>query len=197
MKEEIILFFCPWLPQIYDREESPLKLRWLTANSLELQYSDGTRTKIPLTPTSNIQVLVLLLTITKAAMSRTSPHRAFSPATSTTILTQESPSVAARVMRKLLSLLAVSRWEEQFLINASTLNQVEGGVVDLAFTSTATYQMGLVVSKDSLSKDDDVIQPRINDDLRLFLENVHFLPVVLFSAQCSYSVKSIKSNPSD
>ena len=25
-----------------------MKLRWLTANSLELQYSDGTRTKIPL-----------------------------------------------------------------------------------------------------------------------------------------------------
>ena len=69
--------------------------------------------------------------------------------------------------------------------------------MDLAFTSTATYQMGLVVSKDSLSKDDDVIQPRINDDLRLFLENVHFLPVVLCSAQCSYSVKSTKSNPSD
>ena len=160
-----------------------MKLRWLTANSLELQYSDGTRTKIPLTPTSNIQVLdVLLLTITKLAMSRTSPRRAFSPATSTTILTQESPSVAARVMRRLLSLLAVSRWEEQFLINASTLNQVEGGVVDLAFTSTATYQMGLVVSKDSLSEDDDVIQPKSNDDLRLFLENVHFLPVVLCSA---------------
>ena len=182
MKEEIILFFCPWPLQIYDREESPLKLRWLTANSLELQYSDGTRTKIPLTPTSNIQVLVLLLTITKPAMSRTSPRRASSPATSTTILTQESPSVAARVMRRLLSLLAVSRWEEQFLINASTLNQVEGGVVDLAFTSTTTYQMGLVVSKDSLSEDDDVIQPKSNDDLRLFLENVHFLPVVLCSA---------------
>ena len=79
-----------------------MKLRWLTANSLELQYSDGTRTKIPLTPTSNIQVLVLLLTITKPAMSRTSPRRASSPATSTTILTQESPSVAARVMRRLL-----------------------------------------------------------------------------------------------
>ena len=147
-----------------------MKLRWLTANSLELQYTDGTRTKIPLTPTSNIKVLVLLLTITKAAMSRTSPRRASSPATSTTILTQESPSVAARVMRRLLSLLAVSRWEEQFLINASTLNQVEGGVVDLAFTSTATYQMGLVVSKDSLSEDDDVIQPRNNDDLRLFFQ---------------------------
>ena len=81
-----------------------------------------------------------------------------------------------------MSLLAVSRWEEQFLINASTLNQVEGGVVDLAFTSTTTYQMGLVVSKDSLSEDDDVIQPKSNDDLRLFLENVHFLPVVLCSA---------------
>ena len=160
-----------------------MKLRWLTANSLELQYSDGTRTKIPLTPTSNIQVLVLLLTITKPAMSRTSPPRASSPATSTTILTQESPSVAARVMRRLLSLLAVSRWEEQFLIYASTLNQVEGGVVDLAFTSTATYQMGLAVSKDSLSKDDDVIQPRNNHDLRLFLGNVHCFPVAPCSAR--------------
>ena len=79
-----------------------MKLRWLTANSLELQYTDGTRTKIPLTPTSNIQVLVLLLTITKPVMSRTSPRRASSPATSTTILSQESPSVAARVMRRLL-----------------------------------------------------------------------------------------------
>ena len=54
--------------------------------------------------------------------------------------------------------------------------------MDLAFTSTETYQMGLVVSKDSLSKDNDVIQPRNNDDLRLFLEDVLFLPVVLCSA---------------
>ena len=194
MKEGIILFFCPWLLQIYDREESPLKLRWLTANSLELQYTDGTRTKILLTPTSNIQVLVLLLTITKPAMSRTSPRRASSPATSTTILTQESPSVAARVMRRLLSLLAVSRWEEQFLINASTLNQVEGGVVDLAFTSTATYQMGLVVSKDSLSEDDDVSKAK------QWWPQVVFRKCSFSSSSpmlCSYSVKSIKSNLSD
>lgn len=54
--------------------------------------------------------------------------------------------------------------------------------MDLAFTSTATYQMGLAVSKDSLSKDEDVTQPRNNDDLRLLLGNVHFLPVVLCSA---------------
>ena len=37
------------------REESQLKLHWVTENSLELQFPDGSKTKILLRPTSNIQ----------------------------------------------------------------------------------------------------------------------------------------------
>ena len=35
--------------------ESQLKLHWLTEDSLEVQYPDGSKTKILLKPTSNIQ----------------------------------------------------------------------------------------------------------------------------------------------
>ena len=37
------------------REESQLKLRWVTENSLELEKPNGLKTKILLRPTSNIQ----------------------------------------------------------------------------------------------------------------------------------------------
>ena len=36
--------------------------------------------------------------------------------------------------------------------------KVEGGVVDLWFTSSATYQLGLLVSADSLSAAEDALQ---------------------------------------
>ena len=43
--------------------------------------------------------------------------------------------------------------------------KVDGGVVDLSFTGTATYQLGLIVSADSLSRAADVIHP---GNVRLF-----------------------------
>ena len=43
--------------------------------------------------------------------------------------------------------------------------KVDGGVVDLSLTGTTTYQLGLIASADSMSRDEDVLRPA---DVRLF-----------------------------
>merc|ERR1719500_87643 len=112
------------------REESQLKLHWVTENSLELQFPDGTKTKILLRPTSNIQ----------------------DEATPCLFTGQLEDDLDSRVT------VSGCLGDEETAVTIAS-SKVDGGVVDLLFTGTATYQLGLIVSADSLSRAADVIHP--------------------------------------
>jgi len=112
------------------RKETLLKLRWLTVKSLELQYADGSKTKIPLTEASNI---------------KDEP----TPCLFTGKLEDDADS---RV-----TVSGCAGDGEAAATIASV--QVDGGVVDLVFTSTTTDKVGFTVSKDDLEKDDHPAHP--------------------------------------
>jgi len=117
-------------PKRMTREESQLKLHWVTENSLELQFPDGSKTKILLRPTSNIQ----------------------DEATPCLFTGQLEDDLDSRVT------VSGCLGDEETVVTIAS-SKVDGGVVDLSFTGTATYQLGLIVSADSLSRAADVIHP--------------------------------------
>jgi hypothetical protein len=117
-------------PTSLTREESQLKLHWLTEDSLELQNPDGSTTKILLRPTSNIQ----------------------DEPTPCLFTGQLEDDLDSRVT------VSGCLGDEETAVTIAS-SKVDGGVVDLSFTDTATYQLGLIASADSLSRAEDAIRP--------------------------------------
>jgi len=117
-------------PTRMTREESQLKLHWLTEDSLELQFPDGSKTKILLRPTSNIE----------------------DEPTPCLFTGQLEDDLDSRV-----TVSGCLGNEETAVTIASS--KVDGGVVDLSLTGTTTYQLGLIASADSLSRAEDVLRP--------------------------------------
>jgi len=110
--------------------ESQLKLHWLTEDSLEVQYPDGSKTKILLKPTSNIQ----------------------DEPTPCLFTGQLEDDIDSRVT-------VSGCLDDQETAVTIASSKVDGGVVDLSFTGTATFQLGLIASADSLSRAEDAIHP--------------------------------------
>jgi len=117
-------------PTSMTREESQLKLRWQTEDSLELQFPDGSKTKILLRPTSNIQ----------------------DEPTPCLFTGQLEDDLDSRVT------VSGCLGDEETAVTIAS-SKVDGGVVDLLFTDRATYQLGLIASADSLSRAADAITP--------------------------------------
>ena len=125
--------------------------------SLELQYADGSKTKIPLTEASNIKVLIYEDDGDDDSRVQDEP----TPCLFTGKLEDDADSrvTVSGCAGDGEAAATIASVQVNRIIQSWALVQVDGGVVDLVFTSTTTDKVGFTVSKDDLEKDDHPAHP--------------------------------------
>ena len=139
---------CSTLTLLSPRDESQLKIHWLTEDTLELEEPSGSKTKILLKPASHIEDEPTPCLWT--GQLEDDPN---SRVTVTGCIGHEETAVTLASSKVVQTFNAL-----QCYIFILITIKVEGGVADLWFTSSATYQLGLLVSAESLSAAEDGLQ---------------------------------------